>query len=73
MGMSQKQPVDLRELVRLSFAEPENGFRAVQALNLPITARWILLAVAVLAEVGEVLRHRSQSTEGGCSGFCVCP
>ena len=51
MGMSDKQPVELRELVRLSFAEPENGFRAVQALTLPITARWMLLGVAVLAGV----------------------
>lgn len=49
--MSQDQQIDMRELVRLSFAEPENGFRAVQALNLPIPARWMLVAVSVVMGV----------------------
>ncbi|MCC6001067.1 MAG: YIP1 family protein [Pararhodobacter sp.] len=45
------QNIDLRGLVRLSFAEPEAGFRAVQALNLPVATRWTLVAAAVLAGV----------------------
>ncbi len=46
-----RQEPDLRGLVRLSFAEPEAGFRAVQGLNLPMDARWMLVAAAVLAGV----------------------
>lgn len=45
------QDVDLRGLVRLSFTEPEAGFRAVQALNLPMDARWMLVGAAVLSGV----------------------
>lgn len=45
------QNIDLRGLVRLSFSEPEAGFRAVQALNLPNATRWTLVAAAVLAGV----------------------
>ncbi len=50
MGLMQQQP-DLSGLVRLSFSEPEAGFRAMRALNLPIEARWTMLAAAVLAGV----------------------
>ncbi|MCC5989132.1 MAG: hypothetical protein JJT95_15775 [Pararhodobacter sp.] len=53
--MSQDQQTDLRGLVRLSFTEPENGFRAVQALALPVSARWMLVAVSVL--LGVVLAY----------------
>ncbi len=42
---------DIIRLVRLSVAEPEKGAAAVIALNPPIAARWMLVAVSVLVGV----------------------
>jgi len=42
---------DLKTLVRLSVSDPEKGAAAVLATNPPLSARWILMAFAVLAGV----------------------
>lgn len=43
--------VDLLALVRLSLVDPEQGGRAVMALNPPMSVRWMVLALAVVGAV----------------------
>lgn len=44
-------PSELRDLARLSIADPEKGGHAVMALNPPLQARWMGLAAAVVLGV----------------------
>ncbi len=65
--MSSENPqIDWPALVRLSFSEPEAGFRAVQALGLPMVARWMMVALAVV--LGVVLAYLLPALTGATEG-----
>jgi len=63
----------LRDLARLSIADPEKGGREILALNPPLPARWLALAAAVVlgVVVAYMLPLMAGQTEGVLPPFAA--